>query len=197
MPEMTQARRVLSVLAGQASDRPPVGFWHHFPSNAVSGRAAVEAHLRFLDRYPVDFLKIMNDNPYPTRRVVQCVADLRSLCVLNGDEAGYGLQLEVIRALADALAGEFLLVTTLFNTWTTLRKIVTPPGSDRSRPPVLGGAVAEADRRMHALVLEDRTAVAEALHGIAASHANFVANCLQAGADGIFLSVREDRVNTP
>lgn len=197
MSKMTRTERVLSVLAGKTPDRPPVGFWYHFPPSAVSGQASIDAHRKFLDRYPVDFLKVMNDNPYPSVRNVRCTADLGGLPILRGDEAGYGLQLAVIRALAEELAGEFLLVTTLFNAWTTLRKMVTPPTTFGARPPVLRGPKAEADARMDALVAEDRSAVASALGAIAESHANFVAKCLQAGADGIFLSVREDRVNTP
>lgn len=197
MSNMTRTERVLSVLAGETPDRPPVGFWYHFPPDAVSGPASIDAHRRFLERYSVDFLKVMNDNPYPTTPTVRCARDLRKLPVLRGDEDGYGLQLEVIDGLAKEFSGEFLLVTTLFNAWTTLRKIVTPPRARAKRPPVLRGAKAKADTRMDALVAEDRSAVREALGVIAESHANFVAKCLQAGADGIFLSVREDRVNTP
>ena len=45
---------------------------------------------------------------------------------------------------------------------------------------------------MAELVAEDRYAVAMALEVIAQSLANFARRCLRAGADGIFLSVRDD-----
>ena len=44
---------------------------------------------------------------------------------------------------------------------------------------------------------EDRQAVGEALATIGESLARFAARCVAAGADGIFLSVRDDWVDTP
>jgi uroporphyrinogen decarboxylase len=43
---------------------------------------------------------------------------------------------------------------------------------------------------------EDRRAVARAVQTIGQSLARFAARCLQAGADGVFLSVRDDWVDT-
>src|SRR5512140_2918022 len=65
---MDRVERMLAVLAGVRPDRPPVGFWCHFPPEQVSGPAAVRAHLDFLDAYDLDFLKVMNDNGYPAPR---------------------------------------------------------------------------------------------------------------------------------
>ena len=68
---MTVMERIKSVLAGERPDRPPVSFWHHFGPDAVSGQPAVDAHVNHLQRYDLDFLKIMNDNGYPAAETVR------------------------------------------------------------------------------------------------------------------------------
>lgn len=196
MAKMTGIERVSAVLAGDQPDHPPVSFWHHFSSDCWSGQAAVDAHLKHLSRYDLDFLKVMNDNGYPTRRDIRKAADLRDLPVLLGDEEGYGRQLDLIRSLAAELSGRIMMATTLFNGWAVLRRLATPAIVDRHGPPTLGGPSTSADVRVSELLAEDRSAVGAALDTIATSQANFAKKCIEAGADGIFLSVRDDWVNT-
>lgn len=192
MTVMNPMERIRSVLKGGQPDRPPVSFWHHFESGAVRGPPAVDAHLSHLKRFDLDFLKIMNDNGYPPGEPVRHASDLRHLEVLSGLEDEFAAQLELIQALAEPLQGKVPLVTTVFNAWAVLRRIATPVIADRHRPPRLGGNPVKADIRMAELVAEDRYAVAMALEVIAQSLANFVRRCLRAGADGIFLSLRDD-----
>ena len=189
---MTASERIRSVLAGKRPDRPPVSFWHHFGPGSVRGQPAVEAHLNHLRRYGLDFLKVMNDNGYPAEGPVRRASDLRRLGVRCGLEDEFAAQLELITALANQLEGQVPLVTTVFNAWAVLRRIVTPSRSDRPYPPQLGGDPVEADVRMAEFVAEDRYAVAMALEVIAQSLANFTRRCLRCGADGVFLSVRDD-----
>jgi len=193
---MTPIKRVTAVLTGRRPDRPPVSFWHHFPPDCQSGRNAVDAHLRHASRFDLDFLKVMNDNRYPVGRGIRSAADLRDLPIVKGDEDGYGRQLDLIRALAAELGGKLFMATTMFNAWAVLRRMATPAITDRHGPPKPSGPATDADRRMSELLAEDRAAVGMALDAIAASQANFAARCLEAGADGIFLSVRDDWVNT-
>ncbi len=192
MREMTHVERVSAVLLGNRHDRPPVSFWYHFSQDECHGRGAVDAHLHHLARFDLDFLKVMNDNPYPTTRVVRSVHDLGDLPVLDGDEEGYGRQLELIRSLKSELVGRVVMVTTLFKAWAVLRRIVTPKRDGVHRPPMLGGPPDPADTRLCELLVEDRAVVVGALDVIAASQANFARRCSEAGADGIFLSVRDD-----
>ena len=193
---MTRIERMTAVLRGEQPDRTPVSYWYHFPPECHCGPPAVEAHLKHLERHQLDFLKIMNDNGYPTRRNVRSANDLRDLPVLRGDEDAYASQLDLIRALASELKGKVLLTTTLFNAWTLLRRVVTPRSSDTSRPPTLGGPVNPVDQKLSDLLAEDRGSVGMALDAIAASQANFAVKCIEVGADGIFLSVRDDWVDT-
>jgi len=127
---MNKIERVTAVMEGRKPDRPPVSFWHHFSAEATAGPQAVEAHLRHVETYDLDFLKLMNDNRYPRPTlpsgVVAEVHDLEKLSVLNGDEDAFGRQLDLIGELARHAAGEFLMTTTIFNSWSTLRQMTIP-----------------------------------------------------------------------
>ncbi len=192
---MTHIERVSAVLAGQRPDHPPVSFWHHFPPNAARGSAAREAHLQHLSRFDLDFLKIMNDNEYPAAQPLCTIDDLRNVPVLRGDESSYGAQLELIAALEKELSEKVFILTTVFNAWAVLRRLVVPFVDRRAhKPPTLRGPATKADLRLADLLREDRSAVGRALDAIAMSQANFARRCIEAGADGIFLSVRDDWV---
>jgi uroporphyrinogen decarboxylase len=67
------------------------------------------------------------------------------------------------------------------------------PISRHHAPPKLDGTD-ERDEAISRLLKEDREAVKAALNAIAETMADFSAKCLQAGAHGIFLSVRDDWV---
>ena len=196
MVNMTRIERVTAVVGGRQPDRVPVSFWHHFTPDCRFGQRAIDAHLRHLTRFELDFLKVMNDNGYPTRREIRTASDLRDLPILRGDEEEFARQLDLIRELKKQLTGKVLMFTTLFNAWAVLRRLATPKSADRHAPPTLGGAATPADLRISELLGEDREALGAALNAIAASQSNFAAKCIQAGADGIFLSVRDDWVNT-
>jgi len=196
---MNKLQRVDAVLAHKQPDRPPFSFWYHFGPDAVAGVAAVEAHVRHVEAYDVDFLKIMDDNRYPTPPTatgeVTGASELDRLRVLSGEEDTFGRQLELIGALARRYGGQLRMATTVFNPWATLRHMVLPDSGQRGRPgPSPAGDLHDA--RLSALLQTAPAAVARALEVIAESLANFVRHALKAGADGIFLSVRDDWVDT-
>jgi uroporphyrinogen decarboxylase len=197
---MNKIERVFAVLEGRRPDRPPVSFWHHFPLDCAAGPAAIDAHVRHVERYDLDFLKVMDDNRYPRiglpDGMVSQAADLDCLTVLQGDEDSFGRQLELIRELSQRYAGRLLMITTIFNAWTTLRLLMAPPAGKHG-PPKLGGDVDPRDEQMWRLLHESPGALTRALDTIAASLANFCGRCIEAGADGVFLSVRDDWVDTP
>jgi uroporphyrinogen decarboxylase len=197
---MNKIERVDAVVSGKSPDRPPLSFWHHFGPDAVSGPEAVGAHLRHLEAYDLDFLKVMDDNRYPRTfnrsGVLSGVEDLDRLQVLNGDEDTFGRQLEVIRQLARRCAGQVRLPTTVFNSWTTLRHLTLPEPRHHG-PPSPADAPDPRDVVLSQFLHEAPTALTRALAVIAESLANFVRHALAAGADGVFLSVRDDWVDTP
>ena len=195
MTTMTAIQRVRAVLAGDECDRPPVSFWYHFGSGLEQGPAALDAHLAHLDRWKLDFLKIMNDNPYPASVDVRTASDLSALDVLDGESEGFAAQLELVRSIRRAVGDSAPLIATVFNAWAVLRRVVIPRAGAPQHPPKLDGDRRPPDVRLSELLQEDRRAVGEALEVISDSLANFARACIHAGANGIFLSVRDDWVN--
>ncbi len=192
---MDKVERVMAVVEGRRPDRPPVSFWCHFDADQRCGSAAVRTHLDYLRKYDLDFLKVMNDNGYPLTRPIRNIEELESLEVLRGDEPEFERQLDLLAELSKELRGRTLMATTVFNAWATLRKLIKPkptPG-----PPKLSGWEGEADRLLRGFMSEDRAVVARAVATVGETLANFSRRCLEAGADGIFLSVRDDWMDEP
>jgi len=161
----------------------------------VTGAAAVRAHLDQLNRYQMDVLKVMNDNPYPHPGRIARVEDLASLVPLKGDEAGFGEQLAVLSALRTAIGASVYMPTTIFNAWAVLRMLIQPP--KMHMPPNLDSAADAPSRWIRNAYGENPQLVAKALEIIGQNLSRFAANCVAAGADGIFLSVRDDWVDAP
>ena len=187
------------MLAGQAPDHPPVSFWHHFTPQQRTGQAAVDAHVAHVERFNLDFLKVMNDHHYARGDVaiVQTVDDLKRISPLPGDAEEFAGQLEVLRQLRQRFGNDVLMTTTLFSPWTVLRLMTAPP-SDKHGPPKLDPALAQdaRDETISRLLAEDRSAVKAAVAALGRTLANFARACVEAGADGVFLSVRDDWVDT-
>jgi uroporphyrinogen decarboxylase len=197
---MDKVERVKAVIEGRQPDHPPFSCWHHFRAGQAAGSAALEAHVRHVEAYDLDFLKIMDDNRYPRTKtsngIIREVDDLDRLTVLSGDEDSFGRQLDLIADLAKRYGGQLLMATTLFNSWATLRGM-TMPDTGVHGPPSLEETKDPRDETMARFLDESPAALERALQVIAESSANFARHCLSAGADGIFLSVRDDWVDNP
>lgn len=190
---MTCKERVFSVLKGQKADRPPLSFWHHFPPPAIRGKEAVEAHLKHLERWKLDFLKVMNDTGFPRPKpnwVITSADDLKQIPEYSGNEKEFEEELQIVRDLAEQLRGDPPMIVTVFNAWATLRRLCAPE-SDVHGPPKLDGRD-ERDEILHRIRREDVKALSDALQKISRALTNFSRECLRAGSDGIFLSVRDD-----
>jgi uroporphyrinogen decarboxylase len=192
---MTPIERVNAVLAGGKPDRAPFSFWYHFPPDQAAGSGAVSAHLDHLDRYGMDVLKVMNDNPYPHPGRIARVDDLASLGLLKGEEGGFGEQLAVVSALRAAIGGRVYMPTTVFNAWAVLRQLIAPP--KMHTPPNLDSTADTPSRWIREAYERNPELVGRALEIIGGNLARFAGKCVAAGADGIFLSVRDDWVDGP
>jgi uroporphyrinogen decarboxylase len=196
---MNKIERVSAVIQGRQPDRLPFSFWYHFGPDAVSGTKAVEAHVRHVETYDLDFLKVMCDGRYPlphrTDGMIEDIADLDRLAPMRGDEGIFGRHLEVLQALSRRFSGELLMTTTIFNSWSTLRRLMVSD-IDVHGPPSRTRIADARDAKLTKFLAESPAALAKALSAIAETLANFARNCLAAGADGIYLSVRDDWVDT-
>lgn len=167
---MNKIERVRAALAGQTPDRVPASFWFHFPEAQAHGQAAVQAHLDFYRQANLDFLKIMNEHPYRVQSEIINPADWRRIKPAPLSSAFYQSQLDEIKAITDALGGECLTTTTIFNPFSS--------GNHCS-----GKKVTEHLKM-------DPASVHIGLATIADSLAEFALACLEAGADGIYFSAQ-------
>jgi uroporphyrinogen decarboxylase len=182
-------------------NRPKVSCWYHFAPQSHAPPAACDAHLRHLEQYRLDFLKVMFEFGYPraglgTAGVVQSVADLAKLRELPGDAPPFDRQLDLLRRLAQRIGGHVPMTTTIFHAWMELRNL-TAAAPIAHRPPQIGPSHDPRDAALTALLRADRAAVAAALQALSRTLANFARECVKAGADGIYLATRDDWVDTP
>jgi uroporphyrinogen decarboxylase len=170
---VTKIERVRAALSGAPVDRTPFTVWYHFGLQHASPERVVQAHVEFFEAYDLDWLKVMNDYSYPMPDGIETLdraADLARVVALDVARTPLGGQLEVVGALARALAGRALVVDTVFNAWNTLRRNVVKGAMDvfmREHPDALERALAAVNDTL------TRYAVAS----------------LERGADGMFLSV--------
>ena len=126
-----RADRVRAVLAGRRVDPLPFTVWYHFGLQHASPERVAQAHVEFVEAYDLDWLKVMNDYPYPMPAGVETVTDvaqLEKLTPLDMEATGSGGrflpgdQLRAISILKGDLGGRILFFETVFNAWYTLKR---------------------------------------------------------------------------
>jgi uroporphyrinogen decarboxylase len=169
---MTRIERFRAAAAGAPVDRPPFTAWYHFGLQHAPAEDTARVHAQFLDAYDLDWLKVMNDYPYPMPEGVETLDDPRQLASLSPLEPArtpLGEQLRVVEILARELRGRALFVDTLFDAWNTLRRNVVKGAITR----FMREAPAELERALGAV---NETLV------------RYARASLERGAAGIFLS---------
>ncbi|HKG21398.1 MAG TPA: uroporphyrinogen decarboxylase family protein [Blastocatellia bacterium] len=170
---MNKIERVTQALAGGEVDRIPFSFWYHFGLQHMPGRKHAEAEIDFYRAYDLDFLKVMNDYPYPLPRGIRAIEnpeDWKRLEPLEASDFCWGEQLTALSIINKAIGEEALFIETIFSPWTTSRKLAR------------SGALAEAREKYPELLLE-------AMDNIATSLASYAREAIGRGAAGIFLSL--------
>jgi len=165
--------RVTAALRGEDVDRPPFSFWYHFGLQHGPGSKHAEAEVDFYRAYDLDFLKVMNDYPYPLPAGLEALAsadDWRRLEPVGAGDTCWAEQLAALSIINDRIGGEALFIDTIFSPWTTARRLTR------------GGDLGEARER-------HREALLSAMDVIATSLANYARAAIERGAAGIFLSL--------
>ncbi len=171
MENVDKIALVDAALAGQAPERVPFSIWHHFPASARAGKACADAHLENYRRWDLDYLVVMNDNPYDmpsAMPVITLAKEWLKLEVLTGDELGFRGELEALSRIQRAIGSEARFVVTVPNPIATAMAISN------------GKAVRH--------LREDPEAVEQGLSVIAGSLAVFSRKAVDVGASGIYLS---------
>src|ERR1043166_7581351 len=116
MTTMTSGERVRAAVKGEAVDRVPFCFWHHFKPEG-SGERMADLTLEFFHkRFSLDVIKIMPDLRYPApESPITQVTDWTKLPSLSLETPRFREQLICIRALRSALGPDFPLILTLFS----------------------------------------------------------------------------------
>ena len=168
---LARDERLRRALAGMEVDRPPASFWLHFPAAQRIGRAAIEAHVEYARETGVDFLKVMNEQPYQPGVDIRRPEDWRKLRPAPLSASFFQEQLRQLDALLHAVPDNLWLVTTIRN-------------------PLQSNATDTAGKLASAHLREDPQAVSQGLSAIAESLAHFAEACIAAGAKGIYFSAK-------
>lgn len=170
---MNKIERVTLALKGEEVDRPPFSFWYHFGLQHMPGRKHAEAEIDFYRAYDLDFLKVMNDYPYPLPRGLKALAseeDWNHVEPIAGSHECWREQLEALSVISETIGREAMFIETIFSPWTTARRLSANGGLDEA-----------IETHPHALLA--------AMDAIATSLAAYALEAVARGAAGIFLSV--------
>jgi uroporphyrinogen decarboxylase len=170
---MTKIERVDAVLQGKEPDRPPVCLWYHFGLQHLAGDAYAKVALEFFRHYDFDFLKVMHDYFYPMPAGVdeiKTVRDLTKIGRVEADRTPLREQLKAIRAIGKELKKKAYFIDTVFDPWQILLKSV-------------------CGENLPALAKEAPRQLTKALNFVTDTLIDYCRRSLQAGSNGIFLSV--------
>ena len=122
---MTKKERVLAAMRGEKTDRPPVGFWFHFPPEKAAGEACVKAHLDYYNRVGVDIAKLMCDGyfdyPNPVAKAVKTPEDWFQMKPLGPDSEFIRGQVERAKAVKAGLESDCLVLYNVFAPFSSIR----------------------------------------------------------------------------
>jgi uroporphyrinogen decarboxylase len=170
---LDKIERVRHALRGEDVDRPPFSFWYHFGLQHGPGRKQAEVEVDFYRAYDLDFLKVMNDYPYPLPaglEAVESADDWQRIEPVSADDVCWAEQLTALSIIHDQIGKEALFIDTIFSPWTTARRLTRT------------GNLKEAYERHPEALLAAMEAIAESL-------ANYARAAVERGAAGIFLSL--------
>ena len=169
---MDKVTRVQAVLSGGTPDRPPVCLWYHHGLQHVTGDQLAPVVTDYFDHYQFDWLKVMNDYRYPMPEGTGEIATaegLRQLASFDITATDWRHQLSALRRIAAHLHGDALFVDTIFDPWTTLRRL--------------------CGQHLPALVQQSGPDLHRALATITENLIDYARAALSTGAAGIFLSI--------
>ncbi len=122
---MNKRERVLAAMNNQPVDRPPVGFWFHFPEEEQLGEACVQAHLRYYNHIDTDIAKLMCDGyfdyPNPVAKAVQKPEDWFQMQPLGPESEFIRGQVARAKAVKEGLTSDCLVLYNVFAPFSSIR----------------------------------------------------------------------------
>ena len=167
---MTAAERVRAAVKGEAVDRVPFCFWHHFKPEGSGERMAAYTLEFFHQKFDLDIIKIMPDLSYPMPKTpFTDPTQLLALPRLSMNTPAFHEQIVCIRKLRAELGADYPLLLTLFSPLTYLRYFL---GKDK---------VVETVRNAPEVV-------EQGMEVISANLRDLISAAIDAGASGVFFS---------
>jgi uroporphyrinogen decarboxylase len=185
--------RIRAVLKGERADRLPVSFWRHFYHREATAQDLADAMTDFQKKYDWDFMKLnprasyhiegwgakveFSASPLAKTRVIEKpirkTEDWKRLKVLDSSNKAFEEQLEALRLIKKKLKDEIFVVETVFS------------------PLSIAGDLVKEEKDLIKNIRENPELIHQALETITETFSDFVVECLDASADGIFFATTE------
>lgn len=198
MTTWTKRKRLEAAIVGERPDRPPVALWRHWPGDDQDAGALAAAHLKWQQDYDWDLVKVTPASSYClvdwgvearwegslegtrtyTTRAVQKAEDWEQLPVLDPRQGMLATQIEALRLLGKALAGDGTGATPFIPT------IFSPLAQAKN---IAGG------EQMLSHMRNDPESFHKGLQTITESTIRFVEEAKKTGVAGIFYAVQHAR----
>jgi len=187
-------------IANETLEKTPVGFWFHFAQDELAGvfhedgsidrkiiEKNIEGHKKFFNDFHPDMIKIMTDGffIYPNREFLEAETpqDLRKVKSIGEHHPWIEEQASYAETIAGLFGKEVMLFYNIFSPATTFKFVRLGNKEFLSRN--INPETLLAD-----LIIKDREAVLHALNIAAQDLAVLASRVIQAGADGVYLSVQ-------
>jgi uroporphyrinogen decarboxylase len=184
---MNREQRIRTTLAGERSDRVPVGMWGHDWIREQSEDGLVEATLDMFTTGDLDFVKLnprytyfvedwgatfslSTGRPQPVDWPVKQAAEFRRLPALDPNRGVLAQQMRVLDRVRQQLPADVPLIQTMFAPLAIARDLI---GKDETR---LAQMMAESPDDLH-----------EGLKRITEVFADYSRRCIEHGAAGMFI----------
>ena len=182
---------VLKAFKGEAVDRVPVGFWHHFTteeewlkgfSNPEIIEKNLNGHKNFLHKVKPDFVKLMSDGyfAYPNPAIhkgLENISDLAGIEPLGADHPWITEQVELVKKIRAGFEEDIVAIYNIFAPVTYFKWLV--------------GEVSGGDDLIANFIDQDAATLKKVLDTIGQDIASLSQRIIkEAGADGIYLSVQ-------
>ncbi len=124
---MDKRKRVLAALEGKMDsiDRPPVSVWYHFGIAFLGGKRIGELQADYFRAFDLDFLKMMNDFPWPLPSGLSSIEtpeELGRFGRFTMEEHSMQEQLAALQRAVQLVGGEAFVVDTVFNPFGVARR---------------------------------------------------------------------------
>jgi uroporphyrinogen decarboxylase len=167
---MTKRELVLSLLEpGKRPQSVPAAFFLHFEPSWHFGNASVARHLEFFRTTGMDFVKIQYERNFPPLPDIRRPRDWAGMPRYGEDF--FAPQLEAVEGIVKAVAGEAVVIVTLYSPFMCAAR-----------------AVGEETALRH--IREDPEAVRRGMEIVTDSLLTFVRACVRAGVDGFYHSTQ-------